>query len=642
MPFFMVLREMDKYQEILRQYWGYDDFRPLQGDIIRSVGSGVDTLGLMPTGGGKSITFQVPALSLSGVCVVVTPLIALMKDQVENLRSRNIKAVAVYSGLTRDEILVALDNCILGDYKFLYVSPERLATDIFIAKLQQMKVSLLAVDESHCISQWGYDFRPSYLKIADIRAYIPDVPVLALTATATPEVVEDIQKQLHFKNGKVFKKSFARKNIAYIVRHTEDKMGQMLRILSSVPGTSIVYVRSRKKTKEVSDWLNAQGVTADFYHAGLTNEMKDQKQQDWKSDRCRVIVATNAFGMGIDKPDVRTVIHLDLPDTLEAYFQEAGRAGRDEQKAYAILLYNKSDNAKLNKRVADGFPEKTFIERVYNSLCNYYEIGVGYGLDSVFDFSLGDFCSVFKFPLLPTYSALKILDNAGYLELTDDEDHQSRVMFIVNRNDLYDFHPDSQFHEELVKILLRSYTGLFTEYAFIDESLLAKRLNASRDDVYQGLIALSKWRIINYVPGKKTPVVVFTRSRVDLPHLVISKEVYEKRKERFVKRIESVLSYAQSQDRCRSRMLLHYFGEEESEPCGCCDYCLNKKKRAMTHVDYGEIKQAVLGLLSDGPMQLTSLVGSLGYEEEKVLDVLRLMQDAGELRTDATGKIGRI
>lgn len=628
---------MDKYQEILRQYWGYDDFRPLQGDIIRSVGAGVDTLGLMPTGGGKSITFQVPALAMEGICIVVTPLIALMKDQVENLRARNIKAAAVYSGLTRNEILVALDNCVLGDYKFLYVSPERLATDIFIAKLQQMNVCLLAVDESHCISQWGYDFRPSYLKIADIRTYIPNVPVLALTATATPEVVEDIQRQLHFKNGKVFKKSFSRKNIAYIVRHTEDKMGQMFRILAAVPGTSIVYVRSRKKTKEVSDILNAQGVTADFYHAGLSNELKDQKQQDWKSGQCRVIVATNAFGMGIDKPDVRTVIHLDLPDTLEAYFQEAGRAGRDEQQAYAILLYNKSDNAKLKKRIADGFPEKDFIEKVYNSLCNYFQIGEGYGLDSVFDFSIGEFCSVFKFPMLPAYSALKILESAGYLELTDDEDHKSRVMFIVNRNELYDLHAENPFHDELMKILLRSYTGLFSEYAFIDEALLAKRLGVSRDDVYKGLIYLSKWRVINYVPGKKTPVVVFTRNRIDLQHLIIKREVYEDRKSKFEKRIDSVLSYAQSQDRCRSRMLLHYFGEENSDPCGCCDYCKGRKQRSLSNVDYGEIKAKTLALLQDGPASLPSLLTCLGYDEEKILEVLRLMQDAGEIKTRQDG-----
>ena len=630
---------MDRYQEVLRQYWGYDDFRPLQGDIIRSVGAGVDTLGLMPTGGGKSITFQVPAMAMEGVCIVVTPLIALMKDQVDNLRNRGIKATAVYSGMTRDEINVALDNCVLGDYKFLYVSPERLATEVFLLKLKQMKVCLLAVDESHCISQWGYDFRPSYLQIAEIRTYIPDVPVLALTATATPEVVEDIQKQLHFRNGKVFKKSFARKNIAYVVRHTEDKMGYMFRILEAVPGTSIVYVRSRKRTKEVADLLNAQGVSADYYHAGLSNEAKDQRQMDWKSGKCRVIVATNAFGMGIDKPDVRTVIHLDLPDTLEAYFQEAGRAGRDEKKAYATLLYNNSDNAKLKKRIADGFPEKAFIERVYNSLCNFFEVGEGYGQDMMFDFSLGEFCSVYKFTILPTVSALKILQQAGYLELTDDEEHKSRVMFIVNRDELYNLQTDSPFHEELMKILLRSYTGLFTEYAFIDEALLAKRLNATRDEVYKGLVYLSKWRVINYVPGKKTPVIVFSQGRVDLSRLRITKSVYEDRKQKFEKRIEWVLSYAQSMDRCRSRMLLHYFGEENAEPCGCCDYCLAKKERSLTNVDFGEIRASVLALLQDGPVSLPSVLTYLGYSEEKVLEVLRMVQDAGDVKTTEDGKL---
>ncbi len=630
---------VDKYRSILRQYWGYDDFRPLQGDIIRSVGDGFDTLGLMPTGGGKSITFQVPALAKEGICIVVTPLIALMKDQVDNLRDRGIKAAAVYSGMTRNEILVALDNCILGDYKFLYVSPERLATEIFITKLKQMNVCLLAVDESHCISQWGYDFRPSYLKIADVRELLPDVPVLALTATATTDVVDDIQRQLKFREMRVFKKSFERKNIAYIVRNTEDKMGQMFKILQAVPGTSIVYVRSRQKTKEVSDLLKAGGISADYYHAGLSNETKDARQRAWKSGESRVIVATNAFGMGIDKPDVRTVVHLDLPDTLEAYFQEAGRAGRDGEKAYAILLYNKSDNAKLKKRIPDNFPEKDFVKRVYEALCNFLEVAEGCGQDCSFDFSLANFCSAFKFPMLPAYSALKILQQCGYLELTDEDNNKSRIMFIVNRDDLYGLSLHNAMLEDLMKVLLRSYTGLFSEYAYIDEALLGKRLGLSRDEVYKGLVALAKSRVVSYVPGKKMPLVIFTQGRQDVGRIVITKESFDNRKKRFEDKITKVLAYATEQGRCRSRMLLHYFGEDDSHNCGCCDYCLSRSGGAMSSSDFSEMRGRVLDSLSAGSLSVSELLVRIGGEGEKVLHVLRLMQDKGEVSTMDDGRL---
>ncbi|HOU68046.1 MAG TPA: ATP-dependent DNA helicase RecQ [Paludibacteraceae bacterium] len=630
---------MDKYTSILQQYWGYDDFRPLQGDIIRSVGEGHDTLGLMPTGGGKSITFQVPAMAMDGTCIVVTPLIALMKDQVDNLRARGIKAATVYSGMTRNEILVALDNCVLGDYKFLYVSPERLATEIFLTKLKQMNVCLLAVDESHCISQWGYDFRPSYLKIADIREFLPGVPVLALTATATKDVVDDIQNQLKFKEKCVFKKSFERKNIAYVVRDTEDKMGQMLKILDSVPGTSIVYVRSRQKTKEVSDILNVQGISASYYQAGLSNETKDVRQQAWKSGETRVIVATNAFGMGIDKPDVRTVIHLDLPDTLEAYFQEAGRAGRDGEKAYAILLYNKSDNAKLKKRIPDNFPEKDFVKRIYEAVCNYLQVAEGSGLDCSYDFSLGQFCSAFKFPMLPAYSALKILQQCGYLELTDDEDNKSRVMFIVKRDDLYGLTSHNNDQDELMKVLLRSYTGLFSEYAYIDEVLLGKRLNLTRDEVYNGLVALAKNRIISYVPGKKTPLIIFTQPRMDVSRIVITKDSYDSRKKRFEDKIAKVTAYASEQNRCRSRMLLHYFGEDDSHNCGCCDYCLSNNQRSVNYSELHEIKERVFDALYSSPMSMPDLLAWLKGDEEHTISVIRLMQDNGDIEMGEDGRL---
>lgn len=497
---------MEKHLAILKQYWGYDCFRELQGDIISSVGAGKDTLGLMPTGGGKSITFQVPALAKEGICIVVTPLIALMKDQVENLKKRRIKAAAIYAGMTKAEIMTTLDNCQYGDYKFLYVSPERLATELFINRIQHLSVNLLAIDESHCISQWGYDFRPSYLKIAEIREHLPNVPVLALTATATPEVVKDIQEKLHFPQENVFQKSFERKNVAYVVRHTEDKLEQLLKILSSVKGTSIVYVRDRKKTKEIADLLNGKGITAEHFHAGLTHDTKDARQARWKSGETRVIVSTNAFGMGIDKPDVRTVVHLDLPDSLEAYFQEAGRAGRDEKKAYAILLYNKTDDTKIKKRINDSFPDKERVKLTYDKLGYYFELGVDSGEGAVFPFNLNDFCIKFKLPMLPTYSALKTLEQAEYLELTDEMDNPSRLMFIMGREDLYSFQVNNPELDKLMQILLRSYTGLFTEYAHINEDMLAKRMESTRQTVYDQLILLSKYGVISYIPAKKNAV----------------------------------------------------------------------------------------------------------------------------------------
>jgi len=622
-------------------YWGYSDFRSLQDEIIRSVGEGRDTLGLMPTGGGKSITFQVPALAMEGVCLVVTPLIALMKDQVYNLRSKGIRAAAIYSGMTKEEILLALDNCILGDYKFLYVSPERLATEIFLTKLKQMKVCMVAVDESHCISQWGYDFRPSYLRIADIRDFLPDIPVLALTATATPEVVKDIQKQLKFRSESVFQKSFARKNIAYIVRNTEDKIGQMFKILQAVPGTSIVYVRSRQKTKEIAELLKVEGISAEHYHAGLTNDSKDKKQEAWKTGACRVIVATNAFGMGIDKPDVRTVIHLDLPDTLEAYFQEAGRAGRDEKKSYSVLLYNKSDDAKLKKRISDNFPEKKMIVKVYASLCNYFQIGEGSGLDRTYDFNLYDFCSVYKFPVLQAFGSLKILQQAGYIELTEEINNGSRVLFIVTKEELYHLNRAIDTNmDELMKLLLRSYTGLFTEYAFIDEQLLAKRMDATRENIYQWLVALDKLRIIDYIPAKRTPFIVFTHERVDEKHLKIGKEAYEDRKKRFVERIERVIAYASESNRCRGRMLLRYFGEEQRESCGCCDYCLSKNEKGISNHQFSNIREAILLLLKDSSCLVFDILSKLNHEkEEYVLEVLRWMQDQNEIVMDEEGQL---
>ncbi len=621
---------MQQHLSILKQYWGYDTFRPLQGDIIQSITAGKDTLGLMPTGGGKSLTFQIPALAMEGVCIVITPLIALMKDQVENLKKRGIQAAAIYSGMTNDEILTTLDNCVFEAYKFLYVSPERLATAIFLEKIKQAKICIIAVDESHCISQWGYDFRPSYLRIAEIREVLPGVPVLALTATATPEVVDDIQEKLHFNVKNVFRKSFQRANLAYVVRITENKNEQLLKILNSVPGTSIVYVRNRKKTKEVADFLNQNGITAEYFHAGLKNETRDERQNRWKSGETRVIVSTNAFGMGIDKAEVRSVIHLDLPDSLEAYFQEAGRAGRDEKKAFAVMLYNNGDAVKMRKRVSDSFPGKEMVLKVYDSLCNYLEIGIGSGLDKVFAFDIADFCAKFKLPILISYNCLKILQQAGYLDLTDEQDNSSRVLFTVGKDDLYKLKQTPE-QDKLVHILLRSYTGLFTDHAYINEDLIAKRLEWKRDDVYNQLVGLAKEQIIQYIPRKKTPFLTFTHEREATERIVLGKEAYDDRRERYITRIKSVLDYAQEENICRSQILLGYFGEKNTKPCGKCDVCLKKKENELNDEDFEIIKTQILILLKSEPQTINSLVKQLRFKETKTIKVVRFLIDNGHL-----------
>lgn len=517
----------------------------------------------MPTGGGKSITFQVPALAMEGICIVVTPLIALMKDQVDNLRRLGIKATAVYSGMTRQEIIAQLENCIFGDYKFLYVSPERLGTDIFKSKLQAMNVCLLVIDESHCISQWGYDFRPSYLSIADIREELPGVPVLALTATATPEVVNDIQERLHFREKNVFRKSFVRKNLSYIVRQTEDKINSLIYILGKVPGTAIVYVRNRKRTKEIAALLQQAGISADFFHAGLNRDDKNLRQSRWKNNECRVIVSTNAFGMGIDKPDVRLVVHMDMPGSLEEYYQEAGRAGRDEQRAYAVALCSNIDCTKLKKRLADEFPDRDFISRVYDALGNYYQIAMGFGLDTVHDFSLVDFCTAYKFSHLQAHHALKILELAGYIEYTEEQENASRLVFTATRDELYKYLHQDKKTDEVIQTILRSYTGLFSDYVYINEGLISTRTGLSQQEIYEVLVGLSKYRIVNYIPHKKTPLIIYTRTREEIKYLSIPRSAYEERKERFESRINRVMEYINENRICRSRMLISYFGEKE-------------------------------------------------------------------------------
>ncbi len=565
------------YELILKKYWGYDSFRSIQRDIIESIGSGHDTLGLMPTGGGKSITFQVPALAAEGVCIIITPLIALMKDQVQNLRSRGIKASAIYSGMSHEQIIVTLENAIFGGVKLLYLSPERLSSDLFRQKLRHMNVSFICVDEAHCISQWGYDFRPSYLQIADIRKDMPNVPVLALTATATPEVVDDIQKRLGFKQENVFRMSFKRENLAYVVRPTINKEQQMVHILEHVKGSAIVYVRSRKHTKEYADLLCKAGILATSFHAGLENKVKDQRQHQWQTNQIRVMVATNAFGMGIDKPDVRVVIHMDCPDSLEAYFQEAGRAGRDGQKAYAVLLYDASDKTKLKKRIADTFPEKDYVRAIYDQLAYFYQIGVGSGYNTTFEFPIDRFCRTFKRFPIPTISALQILTRAGYIDYREEDDTQARVMFIIGRDELYRLNGNGAQEDAVITALLRNYTGLFQDYGYIDESLIAEQCALTKPLVYMTLRSLTQKRILNYIPQKHIPFIRYTQRRELSEHIVIGPEIYDNLKERYIERINKMLEYATSDLICRSRLLLKYFGETQSKDCGVCDVCLKER-----------------------------------------------------------------
>ena len=579
-------------------------------------------MGLMPTGGGKSITFQVPALAKEGLCIVITPLIALMKDQVQNLRNRAIKATAIYSGMTHREILTALDNCIYGDYKFLYISPERLATDLFKQKLKSIPVSMITVDESHCISQWGYDFRPAYLQIADIRELLPGIPVLALTATATPEVVKDIQEKLHFQQENVFRMSFERKNLAYVTRKTDNKDEELIHILQRMKGSAIVYVRSRRKAKEITELLLNQGISANFYHAGLDNAVKDQRQKEWQQDNCRVMVATNAFGMGIDKPDVRLVIHYSLPDSPEAYFQEAGRAGRDGEKAYAVVLHASSDVSILKKRINDNFPDKAYIQQVYEHVQYYLQMAMGDGLGCTREFNLEEFCHLYKHFPVQADSALRILTQAGFLEYTDEQDNASRVLFTIGREELYRLREMEPETERLMHVLLRMYTGIFTDYAYISEDSLAIRSRLTRQQVYQILVSLSKQGIVSYIPRKKTPFIIYTRERVEASLICIPKEVYEDRKERYTQRIESMIEYVNNTTLCRSRILLNYFGEKETHNCGQCDVCLRLQREKTPQKMQEMCREQILALLASAPEPLSATDLLKGVDTEIPSNVL--------------------
>lgn len=628
------------YKEILKKYWGYDDFRGIQRDIIESIGAGRDTLGLMPTGGGKSLTFQVPTMAREGLCLVVTPLIALMKDQVSNLRSRGIKAVAVYSGMKNSELIVALDNCIFGNYKFLYISPERIASEIFLNKVCKMPVSLITVDEAHCISQWGHDFRPAYRKIADLRKIFPAVPVLALTATATAEVVKDIQEQLVFSEENCHRMSFERSNLSYVVRHTENKPQELLHILNKIQGCAIVYTLNRKRTKDVAAFLVSKGITAEYYHAGLSAEEKDEREERWKSGRSRVMVATNAFGMGIDKPDVRVVLHVDLPNSIESYFQEAGRAGRDGERAYAVVLYSRIDHSLVLRRVGDSYPSKEFISDVYNNICYYYTMALGDGLNCSYDFSLVDFCRKYHMPTLRVDSALRILTRMGYLEYVEEMEYSSRVRFVIERDELYRLRELPSEYEVLINALLRNYSGIFSDFVFIDERYMARITKLTRHRMYEILVSLSQRRIIQYAPSKRCPIITFTRHRVLGEELRFAPEVYELRHDTFEKRISSMLAYI-TNEQCRSKQLLAYFGERQSDNCGYCDFCVSRSGSEMSLCDGNDDVARVLGLLADGKPHSPSELVALGFPRKRLSELVRHLCDEELLRIE-NGRILRI
>ncbi|WP_288952764.1 ATP-dependent DNA helicase RecQ [uncultured Prevotella sp.] len=623
------------YLDILHKYWGYPDFRGIQREIIESIGAGKDTLGLMPTGGGKSLTFQVPALAQEGVCIVITPLIALMKDQVEHLRHKGITAAAIYSGMSRDAIVTTLENCIFGGVKLLYISPERISSDLFQIKLKHMKVSFITVDEAHCISQWGYDFRPSYLQIAVIRKLVPNVPILALTATATPDVIDDIQERLGFTEKNVFRMSFERKNLVYVVRQAEDKEAEMVHILQSIPKTAIVYCRSRKRTKEVAQLLMQYGISATWYHAGLEPAVKDQRQSEWQHDKVRVIVATNAFGMGIDKADVRVVVHMDCPSSLEAYFQEAGRAGRDGQKAYAVLLYNGHDNRTLQKRIEDTFPPKEYVQQVYEHLAYFYQIGVNSGEGCTFEFPIDKFCATFKHFPIRANAALILLQRAGYIDYEPNPDNNARVRFLLRRDDLYRLDSLSEKENDVVISLLRNYGGLFTDYGYVDESYIAQEAGLDRNQTYLVLVNLSKKRIIDFIPRKSIPLISYKRDRVDGSDVILDKSVYEERKEQFQKSINSVINYAQNDRVCRSRQLLYYFGEKKSVDCEQCDVCLSHTHHD-DHNQQEEIKEKLLAMVADGERHHVTEVRQLDEDWDMVTKVMKELMDEEQLLMDGS------
>lgn len=626
---------IEPYRQILIKYWGFTSFRPLQEEVIKSVAEGRDTLGLMPTGGGKSMTFQIPAIAAEGICLVITPLIALMKEQVARLNSLEIKSLAIHSGMSQEEIDIVLENSIYGDYKFLYISPERISSSLFQTRVQKMNLNLIAVDEAHCISQWGYDFRPSYLKIALLRDIISEkVPFLALSASATTQVADDIMNKLQFRQKNVLRTSFERKNISYFVRNVEDKGSFLIKTLNKTKGSGIVYVRSRKRSKEIAELLVANGISSDFYHAGLPVELRDRKQLSWSVGDTRVIVATNAFGMGIDKPDVRFVIHWEMPDCIEEYFQESGRAGRDNKAASAVLLYARSDKSRLEESLRKKFPPIEKIKDVYEALCNYLQVPEGAGKNNVFDFSMQNFLSKYRLPVIETYNSLKFLQREGYVEFTEEINNPSRVHFIVGRDDLYKFQVANETFDSFIKLLLRSYTGMFSEFVAINEDVLAKKSALTRDSVYKFLIKLSSLNIIKYIPGKKTALVIFTEERLERKSLFISPENYLQVKEKYIIRLNKMIDYADFNTKCRSVVLLDYFGEE-SDRCGICDVCRKRNELDLSKYEFDIILEEIKDRLSEKKYDVQELVSKMNYPEEKVIKIIRWLLDHNKLVSDA-------
>ncbi|MCA1756459.1 MAG: RecQ family ATP-dependent DNA helicase [Bacteroidales bacterium] len=630
---------LDRYRKILTKYWGFSSFRPLQEEIISSVMSGNDTLGLMPTGGGKSITFQVPALACEGICIVVSPLIALMKDQVDRLLSMDIRAMVIHTGMMKDEISISLDNCIYGDYKFLYISPERIGSEVFRNRVARMNVSLVAIDEAHCISQWGYDFRPSYLKISSLRDVIPkEVPFLALTATATPKVVEDIVDKLRFKTKNVFKTGYERRNLTYLVREIEDKESYLLKTLSRVAGSGIVYVRSRKRSAEIAAMLVKENIQATYYHAGLPPETRHQRQLDWIGGRVRVMIATNAFGMGIDKADVRFVLHWDIPDSIESYFQESGRAGRDGKPSWAVLIYSKADISRARDRIRVSFPPPDRIKDIYELLCNFLQIPVGAGKNGIYDFSLEKFVTHYRLQVAEVYNSIKFLEREGYIELTEEINNPSRVNFVVSRDDLYRFQVANASLDGFIKLILRSYTGLFSEFVPVNEEFLSKKSGLARDQIYNFMVHLSNQDIIRYIPGKKSAMIIFTEERLPRKSLLITPENYIEVRSRFQERLEKMIEYVTSNTRCRASMLLEYFGEETAR-CGHCDVCLNRNELDLSKYEFDLILSRVREIVERDNPDMVTLMSKIEGDEEDNLKVVRWLLDHDKLISSSANRL---